>query len=49
MRARSVRFPAPGEIEIVAAEVAAPGRGELRCTAEVSLVSVGTELTCLLG
>lgn len=49
MRARSVQFPAPGEIEIVAAEVAAPGRGELRCAAEVSLVSVGTELTCLRG
>lgn len=29
MRARSVRFPAPCEIEIVAAEVAAPGSGEL--------------------
>jgi 2-desacetyl-2-hydroxyethyl bacteriochlorophyllide A dehydrogenase len=49
MRARSVRFPAPGEIELVVADVAAPGPGELRCTAEVSLVSVGTEMTCLRG
>lgn len=49
MRSRSLRFPAPGEIEILAADVDAPGPGEARCTAQVSLVSVGTELTCLRG
>lgn len=49
MHARSLSFPAPGEIEILAAEVDPPGSGDLRCAAEVSLVSVGTELTCLRG
>jgi len=49
MLARSLQFPRPGEIEVVSTDVAAPGNGELRCAAEVSLVSVGTELTCLRG
>jgi 2-desacetyl-2-hydroxyethyl bacteriochlorophyllide A dehydrogenase len=49
MRARHVVFPEPGAIALAETDVPAPGPGQLRCRAEVSLISTGTELACLRG
>lgn len=49
MRATSIVFPAPGQIEVREEEVVAPGPGEVLCRASLSLVSIGTETTCLRG
>jgi hypothetical protein len=42
-------FPAPGEVAVCEEPVAPPGAGEILCQAEVSLISTGTETTCLRG
>ena len=49
MRSRHVLFPAPGVVEVATDQVPAPGPGEVRCRAEVSLISTGTEGACLRG
>ena len=49
MRSRHVLFPAPGVVEVADEDVSAPGPGEVRCRAEVSLISTGTEGACLRG
>ncbi len=46
---RHVVFPEPGVVEVVEEIVAAPGVGEVRCRADVSLISTGTEGACLRG
>jgi len=45
----AISFPAPREVELVAADAASPGPGEIACEAVLSLISAGTELTCLRG
>ncbi len=42
-------FPRAREVGLVDSSVAAPGPGEVRCSALVSLVSTGTESFCLAG
>ena len=49
MRSRHVLFRAPGVVEVATDQVPAPGPGEVRCRAEVSLISTGTEGACLRG
>ena len=49
MQSRYVVFPAPGQVEIAEEQVAAPGAGQVLCQAEASLISTGTESTCLRG
>src|SRR3954454_5728516 len=46
---RCVVFPEPGVVEIAEETVPAPGAGEVRCRADVSLISAGTEGACLRG
>jgi threonine dehydrogenase-like Zn-dependent dehydrogenase len=46
---RYVVFPEPGVVEIAEEIVPAPGDGEVRCRADVSLISTGTEGACLRG
>jgi threonine dehydrogenase-like Zn-dependent dehydrogenase len=46
---RYVVFPAPGEVAIAEEVVPDPGPGEVLCQAEASLISTGTESTCLRG
>lgn len=49
MRAQAVRFPRAGEVVVDEVELPDPGPHEVRCRARASLVSTGTELTCLAG
>ena len=49
MRSRHVLFPAPGVVQLADEDVSAPGPGEVRCRADVSLISTGTEGACLRG
>ena len=49
MRSRYVVFPAPGLVALEEEVVGRPGVGEILCRAEVSLISTGTESTCLRG
>lgn len=46
--AKIIRFDAPGHAVLVDQPLAAPGPGQVRVKAEVSLVSAGTERTLLL-
>lgn len=49
MKAQSVLFPRAGEVTVDEVELAEPGPHEVLCRARASLVSTGTELTCLAG
>ncbi len=49
MTSRYVVFPEPGVVEVAEEQVGAPGAGEVRCRADVSLISTGTEGACLRG
>ena len=49
MASRYVVFPAPGLVEVAEETVPPPGAGEVRCRADVSLISTGTEGACLRG
>jgi threonine dehydrogenase-like Zn-dependent dehydrogenase len=49
MQARHVVFEEPGAVAVAVGDVPAPGPGEVRCRAAVSLISTGTELACLRG
>ena len=49
MAARYVVFPSPGVVEVAEETVPAPADGEVRCRADVSLISTGTEGACLRG
>lgn len=45
----AISFPGAREVALVAADDRAPGPGEIACEAALSLISAGTELTCLRG
>jgi len=49
MRAPYISYPEPNVVAVSEEDVAPPGAGELLCQAERSLISTGTELTCLRG
>ena len=49
MRAPYISYPEPLSVSVCAEEVAPPGPGQILCQAERSLISIGTELTCLRG
>jgi len=44
-----VVFPGPGKVEVREEEIAPPGPGEVLCAAQKSLISIGTETSCLRG
>ncbi len=47
MESYCVVFPAKEQVEIREETIAEPERNEVLCAAQVSLISIGTELTCL--
>ena len=49
MKSRNIVFPRRAEVELREEDVAAPAPGEVQCHAVLSLVSLGTEGTCLRG
>jgi len=49
MKSIYVVFPEAGHVELRDEEVAPPGPGEVVCVAQKSLVSIGTETSCLRG
>jgi 2-desacetyl-2-hydroxyethyl bacteriochlorophyllide A dehydrogenase len=49
MKSRNLVFPEAGRVAVKAEEVGSPGPGEVLCRAKLSLVSLGTEGTCLRG
>lgn len=49
MKSMNVVFPQSGCIVLESADIPAVGRTQVLCRAEVSLVSIGTELRCLRG
>lgn len=49
MKSTYVVFPEPGQVRVEQEEVTPPGRGEILCAAESSLISIGTESFCLRG
>ncbi len=49
MKSLYIVFPQPGQVEVREEEVTPPGPGEILCAAQKTLVSIGTELSCLAG
>lgn len=49
MNSISVVFPDKNRIDIVRGDIPEPSEGQVLCRAEVSLISIGTELRCLKG
>lgn len=49
MKSNYIVFPAPRQVEVWEEEITPPGKGEILCAAEKSLISIGTELHCLNG
>jgi 2-desacetyl-2-hydroxyethyl bacteriochlorophyllide A dehydrogenase len=49
MMSRNIVFPSQNLVEVRAEQVNEPGAGEVLCRASLSLVSLGTEGTCLRG
>jgi threonine dehydrogenase-like Zn-dependent dehydrogenase len=42
-------FPEAGKVDVREEDISSPGKGEVLCQAEKSLVSIGTEMSCLRG
>lgn len=49
LKSKYIVFPKPLEIALEEEEITPPEPGEILCAAEKSLVSIGTELSCLRG
>jgi 2-desacetyl-2-hydroxyethyl bacteriochlorophyllide A dehydrogenase len=49
MKSLYVVFPSPGQVEVREEEIAPPGPGEILCASQKSLISIGTETSCLRG
>jgi threonine dehydrogenase-like Zn-dependent dehydrogenase len=49
MKSLYIVYPEPGKVEVREEDVSPPGRGEVLCAAEKSLISIGTETYCLRG
>jgi 2-desacetyl-2-hydroxyethyl bacteriochlorophyllide A dehydrogenase len=49
MKSHYVVYPEPGKVDVWEEDVSPPGRGEVLCAAESSLISIGTETYCLRG
>lgn len=49
MKSVNIVFPASGQIELVEQELPALTETQVLCKAEISLISIGTELRCLRG
>lgn len=49
MKSWDIVFPARNDIRFTEGELSPPGEGQVLCRAEMSLISIGTELRCLRG
>lgn len=49
MKSHYIVFPEPGRVEVHEEDVGPPGPGQILCAAQSTLVSIGTELSCLRG
>lgn len=49
MKSTYIVFPSPQNVRVEQEEVTGPGRGDILCAAESSLISIGTESFCLRG
>lgn len=49
MKSLYVVFPEPGKVEVREESMTPPGPGKILCEAQKSLISIGTETTCLRG
>ena len=49
MESKNIVFPQRGEVALLSQPIDPPGPREIQCRAEVSLISIGTELRCLHG
>jgi len=49
MKSQYIVFPEPGSVQIREEDVGPPDHGEILCAAEKTLISIGTELSCLRG
>ena len=47
MESTNIVFTERGKVEVLKQELPAPGAREIQCRAEISLISIGTELRCL--
>jgi len=49
MQTQSIVFTGPGQVQLVAGELPAPGEGQVTVRNDLTLISTGTELICLRG
>jgi 2-desacetyl-2-hydroxyethyl bacteriochlorophyllide A dehydrogenase len=49
MKSRYIVFPEPNTVDLWEEEIGSPESGEVLCAADKSLISIGTETTCLRG